>query len=343
MKVFRFTMSILIGALVLVGADARAEAKQAAANELLDNSRLRIGVGDRYRMQAKEQWEELPEIAREHGLELDLFQMWLTRGWTRDWVKRKELEKLAAAGITPVVVHYFFGDHISKERVEAQSDAWFSSMWRLANLVRMDSPVLVVLEPEFNIKPPEGETALTDWPWFADNLRNAAKMIREQAPNALVGVCPGDFPGPPKLEGVLGPVAKDLDFIAFQEMRAVTDPDRARAGYLDVGRAATDFAIYLQRAFHRPLLLAYMAFSSYGDWEQQQARAVEGLLAQRAELQRAGVFGMIYFQLKDDPEHVGYFGKAEPHFGLLRADGSAKPALEAFRAFGRKPSPASRR
>ena len=47
------------------------------------------------------------------------------------------------------------------------------------------------------------------------------------------------------------------------------------------------------------------------------------------------MFGLIYFQLRDDPAHLGYFGPAERHFGLLRADGTAKPALDVFRALGR--------
>jgi len=81
---------------------------------------------------------------------LDLFEVWLPRGWDEDWVQRKRLEQLAAQGVTPVIVHYFFGDAISRERVEAQRDGWYSSMWRMANLIRMDAPVLVVLEPEFN-------------------------------------------------------------------------------------------------------------------------------------------------------------------------------------------------
>jgi len=46
------------------------------------------------------------------------------------------------------------------------------------------------------------------------------------------------------------------------------------------------------------------------------------------------VFGLVYFQLRDDPNHSGFFGVAERSFGLLRADGSAKPALEAFRELG---------
>jgi hypothetical protein len=307
------------------------------ALDLDDTSRLRLGVGDRISVLNEEagEWVSLPQEALDKGVPLDLFEMWLPRGWDEDWVTRKRLEQLAAQGVTPVIVHYYFGDAISRERVEAQRDGWYSSMWRMANLIRMDAPVLVVLEPEFNVAPPEGETAITSWPWFARDLRAAAEMIREQAPNALVGTCPGDFPGTPNLEPLLGPVAPHLDFLAFQEMRASTDPEAGRTDYLEVGRAASDYARYLKRAFGRPLLLAYVAVSSHGSWEKRQADALRDLHRHRAALRAAGVFGLIYFQLRDDPAHLGYFGAAERHFGLLRADGTAKPALEVFRALGR--------
>lgn len=296
--------------------------------------RLRVGIGDRISLPAGGRWTSGPAEALARGLRLDLFGVWLPRGWSEDWVKRGELERLAASGVTPVVLHYYFGDDISKERVEAQRDGWYSSMWRMANMVRMDAPVLVVLEPEFNVAPPEGETAITDWPWFANDLRAAAEMIRKQAPNALVGVCAGDFPGTPGLEPVLGPVAADLDFLAFQEMRASTDKAASRADYLQIGRAAVDYAAYLKRAFDRPVLLAYVAVSSYGGWEGTQAVMLGDLARHRQSLIDAGVFGVLYFQLRDDPDHRGYFGVAEQHFGLVRRDGTPKPALEAFRALG---------
>jgi len=88
----------------------------------------------------------------------------------------------ARTRVAPVVVHYFFGDDISQERVESQRDAWYSSLWKMAQQIKVVGPVLVILEPEFNIAPPPGETAITSWPWFAEDLRAAANMIRTEAP-----------------------------------------------------------------------------------------------------------------------------------------------------------------
>ncbi|MGH0033543.1 MAG: hypothetical protein ACQGVK_00805 [Myxococcota bacterium] len=301
--------------------------------DLSDTSRLRIGIGDRLSYERNGRWHSLTQELDRLELPVDLAQIWLPRGWSRDWVKRDQLRQLADRGITPVVMHYYFGDDISKQSVEADRDGWYSSMWRMANLVRMDAPVLVILEPEWNVQAPDGRTSITDWPWFANDLRAAARMIKREAPNALVGTCPGDFPGTPGLEPVLGQVADELDFLAFQEMRASTDARATEDGYLDVAGSAVDYARYLKRAFDRPLLLAYVAVSSHGGWERQQERTLQDLFRRRRNLQKAGVFGLVYFQLHDDPKHRGYFGAAERHFGLLRSDGNPKPALAAFRAF----------
>lgn len=321
-------LCVLLAACVL-GASA---AGTPARIDLGDTTRLRVGIGDRVTLRRGDQWRSSVQELDRLELDVDLLQLWLPRGWKPDWVSPSDLREIARRGITPVVVHYYFGDDISKERVEAQREGWYSSMWEMAQRIRMDSPVLVVLEPEFNHDPPPGETAITRWPGFAEDLRAAAKMIRREAPNALVGACPGDFAGPPRLEAVLGPAAEDLDFIAFQEMRASTHPERKPGDSMKIASSALSYARYLKRAFNRPILFGYLAVSSYDGWEGAQAAALRDVLAHREALREAGVFGLVYFQLYDDPEHKGYFGPAERHFGLLTAAGRPKPALEAFRA-----------
>jgi hypothetical protein len=293
--------------------------------------RLRIGVGDRLSILREGKRIPTDVLAREFGQRVDYVQIWLTRDWKEDWIPRAKLEELSRRGVTPVIVHYFFGDDLSQERFETARDAWYTSIWRLAQQVNIDAPVMVILEPEWNQPALAGETSLTDWRGFADQLAAAARMIRRDAPHALVGTCPGNFPGPPDLERVLGPASKHLDFLAFQEMRAATGPNARKPGYLDVGRSSSEFAAYLWRAFGKPILIGYVAVSSGGGWEEQQAQALESLAARRDALLRSGVFGVIYFQLFDDPQHQGFFGSAEKHFGLVDGDGRRKPAWKAFR------------
>ncbi len=158
---------------------------------------------------------------------------------------------------------------------------------------------------------------------------------RSRPPTPRVEPCPGDSPGTPNLEPVLGRVADDLDFLAFQEMRARSDSGANATNYLHVGEEAVDYARYLKRAFERPILLGYVAVSSHDGWEEPQRDALADLLARRHALREAGVWGVVYFQLFDDPEHEGYFGAAERHFGLLTAKGRKKPAFETFRALTR--------
>lgn len=319
----------------LAAAPQDASARESHAREwLAPGARIRLGVGDRLSLTRDGKKIPTDLVARDLGLAPDFVQIWLTRDWKEDWAPRAKLAALAARGVTPVIVHYFFGDDLSRERFEAARDAWYTSLWRLAQQIRIDAPVLVILEPEWNQPAPRGQTSLQDWSGFAEDLRAAAEMIRRDAPNALVGTCPGDFAGPPNLERVLGPASERLDFLAFQEMRAETDAAAAEPGYLDVGSAATEFAAYLWRAFRKPLLLGYVAVSSGNGWEQKQAEALSSLAAQREALQRSGVFGAIYFQLVDDPRHRGYFGSAEKHFGLVDNRGRTKPAWKAFRKLG---------
>lgn len=331
-------MAALALCLWLAAGAGSSSGAEAPAAPIGDGSRILVGVGDRLHIHQDGRRISVRDEAARLGLGTDLIQLWLPRGWEDSWIDPKDLSQLAASGSTPVVVHWFFGDAISRERVRAELHEWHRSLGRMARRIAIESPVLVLLEPEFNNAPPAGETAVTDWAGFATELREAVRIVRSVAPNARVGVCAGDFSPTRNLERVLGPIAGELDFLAFQEMRAKTRRHDEAGDYLDLGAAAVSFASYLQRAFGRPLLLGYVAVSSWDGWEDSQARALDSLARRREELLRQGVFGVIYFQLRDDPQHEGYFGPAESHFGLSSAEGVAKPALEAFRALSPPPS-----
>lgn len=311
----------------------------AARTDPLARSRLAFGVGDRISLESDTGWRFAPDVAAAHGLPLDLFAIWLPRGWDESWVGRDSLRRLVARGTTPVLIHYYFGDDISRESLAAEREAWLASITRMAGLADIGAPVLIVLEPEFNTKPPQGQHSVLAGPQLARALREAVRILRARAPEARIGTCAGDFPGTPGIERALAPVASELDFIAFQEMRARGAPHADRRGYLDVADSAVAYARGLQRSFELPILLAYVAISSHGGWEARQAEVLRRFAPRLPDLEAAGVFGLLYFQLRDDPNHRGYFGSAERHFGLLRRDGSPKPALRAFRDLARQRSP----
>ena len=296
--------------------------------------RLMVGVGDRLFGHPNESGMDWLATAREHSLPSDLHGIWLPRSWQADWLDTATLQRMSDSGTTPVVLHYFFDEGISKERIIAQREAWHRSLRRMAAAVRIDGSVLIVMAPEFNDDPPPGETRLTDWAGFADELVAAVEILRAGAPNASIGLCAGDFSPDRNLSRVIDPVAGLLYLLVFPVRRASPRLEGRLSDYLGVGGAALEYTRYLHDSFGLPVFLAYVAVSSYGGWEQNQSRAIEDLVTHRAALHGAGAFGVIYFQMRDDPEHTGYFGEAEKYFGLLAADGEAKPAVRAFGKLG---------
>lgn len=298
---------------------------------------MRFGVGDRLTWHSQGEWVNYADEARRLEAPLDYLQLWLPRGWQRSWVPEDELRRLVRHGTTPVLVHYFFGDDISRERILDEREEWHASLRRLGRLANTVSPVLIVLEPEFNNDPPSGETHSVAWNGFAKELRDAIKIVRAEAPDARIGICAGDFYPTLNLDKIRS-VANAVDFMAFQEMRASTDPVRERSGYLRVGWDAVRYARYLRREFGKPILFAYAAVSSHGGWEEEQAKAIRDIADAKEALAEQGVFGVIYFQLFDDKEHVGYFGAAERSFGLVARDGRPKPAFWAFKELAGTPA-----
>ena len=251
---------------------------QANANEFNDLTQvdfergLKVGVGDRLLWYYDNKKQSTVQTLKYMDIHSDMLAIWLPIDWQSSWIDRKELGLLKQQKITPVFIHYYYGDIISKERVIASQDDWLDSIRRMAKLVKSDTSVLIVLEPEFNHGAPDGETPVLSWEGFSDHIEKGLNIIRQEAPNALVAICPGDFSPERNLEKSLGKVAPKLDFIAFQEMRATTDPDKSFFGYKDVGNSAVSYSKYLQKTFNKPILLAYIALSSYGGWEKNQAK-----------------------------------------------------------------------
>jgi len=311
----------------------------ANANELTQvnyKRGLKVGVGDRLLWYNNGKKQSTVQTLNYMDIYSDMLAIWLPRDWQKSWIDRKELDLMTQQDITPVFIHYFYGDIISKERILASQEDWLASIRRMAKLVKSDTPVLIVLEPEFNHDAPEGETSVLLWEGFSDHIEKGLRIIREEAPNALVAICPGDFSPARNLEISLGKIAPKLDFLAFQEMRATTDPDRSFFAYKDVGNAAVSYSKYLQDTFNKPILLAYIALSSYGGWEKKQAKMLYSVINDEQKLLNNGVFGALYFQLLDDPLHEGYFGKAEKNFGLIDLNGEPKPAAYVYKDWANK-------
>jgi len=164
--------------------------------------------------------------------------------------------------------------------------------------------------------------------------------VRHFLPRARVGICPGDFRSY-DLWGVLGPIARHMDFLAFQELWASTRPNWMSDREQDVTEYALLFTTYLKVVYERPVLLAYLGVSDWSaesprGWEGVQARVWRDLAMDIDRFRANGLFGVLAFAWYDDPAHTGYFGPAETRWGLVERSGRRKPAFEAFADLARR-------
>lgn len=304
-------------------------------------ARLEVGLGDRYDQVVAGKRVVVYKQAERDGLRFKYAALWLTPGWTK-WVTKDLLKKIAADGHTPLLLYYTFGDHSSREYLEAADRArlrlWQEDIEKnLAPLADIGSEVLIALEPEFNVTPATG-TPLLRWPEWDALAGKAVDVIHARAPLAKVGLCPGDWGNYDLAPALAGSIAKS-DFIAFPEMRAASDPSRDAKSpeYRDAAGAAVAFSAYLKKTFGKPILFAYLTVSSHGGWDDVQARIIDGVFAREKELLANGVFGLAYFAYFDDRAHdTEFFGEAERHFGLKDSDGKPK---KAWRVWKKRTSP----
>lgn len=299
------------------------------------NTQLKLGIGDRYEQLVQDEWVVVYKEAEKDGLEFKYVAIWLCKGWDTTWVSSTDLINIVKDDYTPLIIYYYFGDSISKEYL-IENDSirlkeWYQSLERLARLVNIGAEVLVVLEPEFNDGVFPGETPITEWEGFNDVVIEAVRRLKTGAPNCKVGLVAGDW-GDFNLDKSIGRAAKFCDFLGFQEMRAATAEEAKDPAYKNVALSALRFSQYLKK-FKKPLLLAYLAVSTYKDknplgWEEEQAAIIREVLNVRRELIKNGVFGLVYFAYFDDPTHQTlYFGEAERFFGLKTQDGGLKKAF----------------
>ena len=293
------------------------------------------GVGDRYQtgLTGEQGSVVLHRWAQKHGAPVNAQAIWLTKDWDESWVSRRDLQRMAAEGVVPVLILYYWGDDISRDNVVRHRKDWYFYLLKVAAIASIDYPVLIVLEPEFNDETNHDKTLILSWPGFNEIVIDGIYILRSLAPNVLVGICPGDF-GIQDLESSIGEVVEYSDFIAYQEMRGSTKPSLITEDYEDVTDRALGYATWLHKMFDKPVLLSYAAVSTYdpehGRWEQHQSDVVSNLYGAAPQLQEQGVFGILYFMLFDDPAHAGYFGPAEPYFGLVDSAGKPKTGWFSF-------------
>src|SRR5687767_10304630 len=118
--------------------------------------------------------------------------------WVGLWTKQpygwdafeKEMRSMRDAGITPVVMWYYWGDSITINcvkygcdgRSKSDWDAMAGEMARRGNAIMGSRTWLVVMEPEFN------KGGISDWETFDGYLESQAWNVRGKAPSAKIVV-----------------------------------------------------------------------------------------------------------------------------------------------------------
>ncbi len=293
-----------------------------------------VGAGDRFGAPLSDNnYQIWYKTARANGAPVNAHAMWVTKDYQPDWIDVADVEAMAADGVLPVFIFYYFGDEISQEHVSDHYEAYVEWLHRVLDDLQGEYQALVVLEPEFNNMPPDGGHHVKEWKPFAELMIRTAWETRLYLPGASVGLCPGDYRSY-DLWDILGEASPHLDFLAFQELSGSTRSNWLNEDYEDVTSYAFLFTTYLSVVYQKPVLLAYLGISTHSgeedDWN-KVASLVWSNLERRLPLFRSvGLFGVLAFALCDDPTHEGYFAEAEKDWGLMTRGGKPKAYFRDF-------------
>jgi hypothetical protein len=263
--------------------------------------------------------------------------------WAGAWNQRwgwggieEQLNTAKATGVTPVIQWWYWGDDITPACVESgcydarqgvQKDkaTWARMSNELADLiVRVMGPAsgtIVVIECEFN------KSGIENYEPFDGYLAQHAAIFHGR--NLMVGLEFGNW-GRPLWANFDRAVAASDVLGAMALLSSLRDPST----YQTATDMLLDAARYYQTTFGKPVLITDFALSSYPEptYETLQDIEIAEFFARMPEFRAAGVQGLIWRTLKDDPtfDTSNYHGIAERHWGLLRADGSQKAAFSTF-------------
>jgi hypothetical protein len=248
-----------------------------------------------------------------------------------------QLKTAKKNGLIPVIHWWYWGDDISpnvlengrwdaRQGVQKDKAAWYRLSNELANLiVRVmgpDSPAFVVIEPEFN------KNGIEAYEPFNDLLAEQAEIFHRKG-NIKVVIAFGNWA--PEHWSRFSRAVGQSDFVGTQLLQSSI---RNAATYLKAVDMLIAGARELQKRFDKPSLVIDLALSSYprDEYEEYQAAVISELFARLPELKSAGVRGVIWRQLVDDPKFdtTNYHGTAERFWGLLHSNGRPKAAFASF-------------
>jgi hypothetical protein len=285
---------------------------------------------------------DLTALPRAHaqGLPLTYGTFWLG-AWTQKYGwsdANTKLRAAAAGGATPVISWWYWGDDISPSCVEygcadryhgvrKDKATWYRMTTELAANIEAamgGREAVVIIETEFN------KAGIETYEPFDGYLADIAAILHARG-NIRVVIGFGNW-GQEHWVRFDRAVAS-ADLLGVQLMRSSI---REAATYTSAVGSLIQSAHYLQGTFRKPIIVTDVAFSSYPSeaYEGVQAQVIGELFARMGELKSAGAVAMMYRMVVDDPnfDTANYHGIAERYWGLLRADGSQKPAFSVFAA-----------
>jgi len=276
----------------------------------------------------------ITEVLQKKSQNVNSVSIWITRDWEESWYDAKSTQKnIIDKGYTPMFMFYFFADEINPKFILKNKKEYFKTLHKFTKyLKKLNGQKIVVLNPEYNM------FGVEKWDPMNDIFLKSFKILRED-PQVIVGPCVGDFGNYKKIDepkewvlfdASLNRAVKKADFIAFQEMRALTR--NSKQDILNTPKRAYYLSKYLRKKYKKPTILAYAAISSYGKGgELIQADVYKGFVKYLPKMHKESklmAFGTFHYF--DYPTHVGYFNEAEEFFGVLRKDGTIKPSFKYF-------------
>jgi hypothetical protein len=277
--------------------------------------------------------------AASKGMPLTYGSLW-AGAWNQKWGWggiETQLQTAKAHGLVPVIQWWYWGDDISPNCVEQGCQDRYQQVWKdkatwyrlsneLADLVARvmgpGSTAVVIVEPEFN------KNGIETYEPFDGYLADHAQFFH--ARNQQVVITFGNW-GQSEWTRFDRAVAA-ADYLGTQVL--YSSVRESSTEYLSGAQRLIDGAVVLQSMFGKPCFVTDFAFSSYPapTYEIYQNTVVQDIFGRLGELKAAGVRGMVWRMLSDDPnfDTSNYNGMAERYWGLLRADGSEKPSFASF-------------
>lgn len=248
-----------------------------------------------------------------------------------------EMAAMKAAGVTPAIHFYYWGDDISPSCVE--NGCWSSlhkaqktrAGWEQLGTQltqHLDSkmggaPAVVFLESEFN------KGGISTYEPFDGYMAAMARKIHEGYPNAQVVLGFGAWDSGNWHRFDQAAAASDI--VGVQAMRGSTKDSATH--YNDVYESTLSHVKKLQGLFGKPVMLTDLALSSYPEpsYLTTQAANLREIMDNLPALKAAGLRAVVYRSWADtNMDTANYYGEAERHWGLAYPGGAQKEAAKAW-------------